>query len=126
MGTNFLSSSFYLIFSLIILIFVLYYIYTNSDKRTFSIPLAIVAGGAIGNIIDRIVRGKVVDFLDFDFFNINIFGYRMDRWWTFNLADVFISCSIIYLLVIMFTIKHNEINNESSKENSLFENGQSQ
>jgi len=126
MGTSFVSPNFYLILSIIILIIILYYIYINSTNRILSIPLAIIAGGAIGNIVDRIVRGEVIDFLDFDFFNINIFGYQMDRWWTFNFADVFISCSIIYLLVIMFIIKHDETNNEPPKENNLFENKQSQ
>jgi signal peptidase II len=67
-------------------------------------PLSFITGGAIGNLIDRIAYGKVVDFLDFDFFDISLFGYRLERWWTFNIADMAISLSILYLFVrILFT-----------------------
>jgi len=49
--------------------------------------LAMVLGGAIGNIIDRIFRGEVVDFLDF-YLRI---GGREHHWFAFNLADSAIS-----------------------------------
>ena len=47
---------------------------------------AIISGGAIGNVIDRILYGKVVDFLDF-----HIGGYH---WPAFNIADVAICTGI--------------------------------
>jgi signal peptidase II len=46
------------------------------------IALGLILGGAMGNAIDRLVRGAVVDFLDF------VFGHW--HYWTFNLADSFI------------------------------------
>lgn len=46
------------------------------------VALGLILGGALGNGIDRIIRGAVVDFLDF------IFGSW--HYWTFNLADSFI------------------------------------
>ena len=73
-----------------------------------TMPLALIAGGAIGNIIDRLRFGKVVDFLDFDFFDINLFGYQIDRWWTFNIADAVISCSIIFLLIRLIFFHHEK------------------
>ncbi len=49
--------------------------------------LALVLGGAIGNIIDRVLRGEVVDFLDFYL----VVGGREHHWPAFNVADSAIS-----------------------------------
>ncbi|HVN77152.1 MAG TPA: signal peptidase II [Thermoanaerobaculaceae bacterium] len=49
--------------------------------------LALVLGGAVGNIIDRVVRGEVVDFLDF---YVRL-GGREHHWFAFNVADSAIS-----------------------------------
>ncbi len=54
--------------------------------------------GAIGNVIDRIRLGKVIDFLDVDFFDITIGSFQIERWWTFNIADAAISCSLMFLI----------------------------
>ena len=66
------------------------------QNRMQQIGSAIIAGGAIGNVIDRLIYGRVVDFLDF-----HVAGYH---WPAFNLADVAI-CSgvIIWIYVIMST-----------------------
>jgi signal peptidase II len=56
--------------------------------------LALVLGGAIGNIIDRVLRGEVVDFLDF----YVVTGGQEHHWPAFNLADSAISvgaCCVI-------------------------------
>ncbi|MFQ6009271.1 MAG: signal peptidase II [Candidatus Zixiibacteriota bacterium] len=98
LGTSFGSSTYYLVSSLLILIIVFYYLVINWQNTTLAYPLSLIAGGAIGNIIDRIRLGMVIDFLDVDFFDIDFLGYHLDRWWTFNLADAAISCSIIFLL----------------------------
>lgn len=105
MGTSFGSSTYYLVSSLLILGFVLYYLIINRDHVEVTYPLAFIAGGAFGNIIDRLRLGKVVDFLDVDFFNVNFFGYHLERWWTFNVADAAISCSIVFLLVDVILIR---------------------
>lgn len=69
--------------------------------------LAIVLGGAVGNVLDRVVYGHVVDFLDvyigweplagrlFKWFGTN-------RWPTFNVADVGLSCGAALLLFEVF------------------------
>jgi signal peptidase II len=58
--------------------------------RFRQVALGLICGGALGNLIDR-VRSPfgVVDFLDFGIGNL--------RWWTFNLADVAVSCGAIAL-----------------------------
>ena len=108
MGTNLGSSTYYLVAASFILLFVLYYLYINRHNYRLSIPLSFIAGGAIGNLTDRIIYGKVVDFIDVDFFNIDIFGFTLDRWWTFNIADSAVLCSIIYLLYMIIFKKMPE------------------
>ena len=53
------------------------------------IALGMILGGALGNGLDRIRHGMVVDFLDFVFW-----GWH---YWTFNLADSFIVCGAILM-----------------------------
>ena len=60
------------------------------QQRLFSLALALVLGGAVGNVIDRIVLGAVVDFLDF-----HAFGYH---WPAFNVADSAITCGAALLI----------------------------
>jgi len=50
-----------------------------ANEKIANLALALVFGGAIGNVIDRVRFGWVVDFLDFGFGNV--------RWWVFNVAD---------------------------------------
>ena len=64
------------------------------EENINKIALSLVIGGSIGNLIDRIVRGAVVDFLDF-----KIFGYNYP---IFNLADTFIVLGVFLLLISMF------------------------
>lgn len=116
MGTNFGSSFYYLISASLILLFVLYYIYINRKSLILSIPLACIAGGAIGNLIDRVAYGKVVDFIDVDFFDIDIFGFTLQRWWTFNIADSAISLSILFLLYLIVTKKMPGLKDDTDKE----------
>jgi len=102
MGTRLGPSGYYLGMALLILPLVFFYIYRNREVRLISIPLALIAGGAIGNLIDRIRLGRVVDFIDVDFFDISWGGFHLYRWWTFNIADAAISCAIVFLVVHMF------------------------
>lgn len=62
----------------------------RSQVRIERLGFALIAGGAIGNVIDRRVDGFVTDFLDF-----HAFGWH---WPTFNLADVAITGGVLALL----------------------------
>jgi len=101
MGTNFGSPLYYAITSSLILCFVIVYAYLNRSQTWIVVPLGFVAGGAVGNLIDRIRFGKVIDFIDVEFFNIDFLGIRLDRWWTFNVADIGISCGIVLMLILI-------------------------
>ncbi len=61
-----------------------------SDKLTAA-ALALIIGGALGNVIDRTRHGYVVDFIDV--------YYRDWHWPAFNLADSAITCGVILLLL---------------------------
>lgn len=52
---------------------------TNSSQPLLALAYALVLGGAIGNVADRVIYGYVIDFLDF--------YYQQWHWPTFNLAD---------------------------------------
>ncbi|GAA0778865.1 signal peptidase II [Roseibium denhamense] len=68
---------------------------TRATSRILALALALVIGGAIGNGIDRIVYGAVVDFVHF---HVGTFS-----WYVFNLADVWIVAGVIGLLYDSFT-----------------------
>ncbi len=69
----------------------------RSSDRWETVALGSIAGGAIGNIVDRVRQGAVTDFLDFYVGNWH--------WPAFNLADVFISCGVTLLLVRSFAVR---------------------
>ena len=69
---------------------ILYYLFTRAKKFEI-VPLALIGGGALGNLLDRIRFGAVIDFLDF-----HIGAYR---WPAFNVADVCIVVGVgLYIL----------------------------
>lgn len=100
------SSTVYLITSIIIFLVLLLYIYRQRHVRFVVIPLSIVAGGALGNIIDRIRFGEVVDFIDVDIPDIVIGSYNLDRWPIFNIADSALSCGIITTIILIYYHAH--------------------
>lgn len=70
----------------------------NGTSALDRVALGLILGGALGNGIDRLVRGAVVDFLDF------VFGTW--HYWTFNLADSFILVgAILYGLRMLLAPK---------------------
>ena len=76
------------------------------DIKGAGLSMGLIFGGAIGNIVDRVVRGEVVDFLDVDFpdITIRVLNIHMTRWPTFNIADSCVLVGITMLLVIL--IRH--------------------
>jgi len=104
---------FFSVVSLLATLGILYYLYrVRTERLGFRVALALVLGGAAGNLIDRafygllfgegpLFYGKVVDFLDLEFFDISLFGYHLSRWPVFNIADA--SVTIGVLLLLMFS-----------------------
>jgi len=73
----------------------------RADRRTTALALALVVGGAVGNLIDRAVFGAVVDFVDFSgpWFGLSIGSWDVGFPWVFNIADAAISIGAILLLL---------------------------
>jgi signal peptidase II len=72
--------------------FILYLLARHGSQRLFSLALALILGGAIGNLIDRLARGKVVDFL---------LAHWQERWFfpAFNVADAAITVGAVLLVL---------------------------
>jgi signal peptidase II len=112
------------LFSLIASIGLIIYLYVvRKENFGLRLALALILGGAIGNFIDRafygiiydyapLFYGKVVDFLDFDFFNLTFFGKSYDRFAIFNVADSSVTIGIFLLLFLYRSHGKEEIPEE--------------
>lgn len=115
------------VFSLLASIGLLIYLYTIRKKSlSLNIAIALILGGAVGNVLDRmfygliydyapLFYGKVVDFFDFDFFNFSIFGRSYERWPIFNIADAAVSIGV---LILLFFYKHHQAEDEKFTKTS--------
>lgn len=97
-------------------IIVLIYLYKmRNENLVLVVALSFIFGGAIGNLIDRLFYGSVVDFLDFEFFDIyfpafNFLSiefpdFELTRWPIFNIADSAVTIGMIIIAWMMFFIK---------------------
>ena len=75
-------------------------IYNKNESKIASLALVLVAGGAIGNCIDRLFRGYVVDMLSFNFF-----GYSFP---VFNFADICVVIGAVLLVVSLCFTKEGK------------------
>lgn len=66
----------------------------KSGERWTAIGLSLVLGGALGNVVDRILHGHVIDFIDV--------YYRQWHWPAFNVADSAITAGVVLLLLDSF------------------------
>ncbi len=71
-----------------------------ADKKVLAAGLALILGGAIGNLIDRSIYGHVIDFIDV--------YYQNRHWPAFNIADSAITLGAACLLFDMFTEKRDD------------------
>ncbi|MEA2128602.1 MAG: signal peptidase, partial [Solirubrobacteraceae bacterium] len=65
------------------------YVARNAPRRWIWLPAGLLLGGALGNVIDRVREGAVVDFL------------KLPHWPAFNVADAAITVGVVVLLVVM-------------------------
>lgn len=127
------SKLFLSLFSIIASIGILIYLFKLKDEKLIlRLALALILGGAIGNMIDRtfygifygyapIFYGRVVDFINVDFFDFSIFGRTYERWPIFNIADSAVTIGVILLLI--FQKPHSEEKVKDSDEEIKTESG---
>ncbi len=85
---------FFLVISAIAIAVIFYILYTyQEESKLFPLSLALILGGAVGNMIDRLRFGEVVDFLD-----VHWYGHH---WPAFNVADMAISIGVAFLIINM-------------------------
>lgn len=89
-----------IIVSILTLVFIILFVFRQMNKLNFFeiIALALVSGGAVGNLIDRLVFSYVIDFLQLKFISFPIF----------NFADIFINVGVIMLIVNLFVLKNDK------------------
>ena len=82
---------FFILFSIIVIITIVYFIRTIKKNETaLQFPIGLLLGGTIGNLIDRIAYGYVIDFIDFRI------------WPVFNIADSAVTISVVLLIVLLW------------------------
>ena len=72
-------------------VFIVWLLARHGSQRLFAFALALILGGAIGNVIDRIARGQVVDFV--------LLHWQRLYWPAFNVADSAITVGAVLLVV---------------------------
>jgi signal peptidase II len=122
MGTSIGPSWVYLILTIVALVIIVRYMITVPQAGWhIKTALAMIFGGAVGNLIDRIIYGKVIDFIDMDFPDIP-FLY-IQRWFTYNLADAAITIGlVIFAIGILFRKKDKLALTEDKHPSELIEN----
>ena len=73
-----------------VIMIIIFMIAISKDFKKY--PLLMILGGALGNLVDRIFFKAVPDFIDFHFQNFH--------WFIFNVADIFISIGIIFMILL--------------------------
>jgi signal peptidase II len=72
-------------------LFIIYLLRKHAGQRLFCWALALILGGALGNVIDRVLYGHVIDFLD-----IHVQGWH---WPAFNVADSAITLGVVFFVL---------------------------
>ena len=69
----------------------------KKDETLLAVSLGLILGGAVGNLIDRVIYGYVIDFLDV--------YYQAYHWPVFNIADSAITVGVVFMLFESFVGK---------------------
>ncbi len=88
-----------LIISLLLILFLIYllnkdYLSKGKNNKLLNVTYGLLFGGILGNLIDRIVRGYVIDYI-----GVYIINYKFP---VFNLADSFITIGVILMIISTF------------------------
>lgn len=83
---------FLILIAVLAIVMLIRYIKKNNIQNKLElVSISLIIGGSLGNLMDRVVRGYVIDFLDFKIFNYNFP--------IFNLADTFIVIGVFLLII---------------------------
>ena len=99
-------------FSIVTVIGITLYLYLgHADNKLYSISLSLIVSGGIGNLIDRLSLGYVVDFIDFRLINFAVF----------NGADSFvcIGAGVLILALILDLVKEAKAERERQREKDV-------
>ena len=91
-----------ILIGLIIIIILFMILKNNNIQRYF---FALIAGGALGNLYDRIVYSAVPDFIDLHFNGFH--------WFVFNVADIFITIGVFCLILVELFFNNKKINEKN-------------
>ncbi|MFW5998249.1 MAG: signal peptidase II [bacterium] len=83
----------FILLSIIVIIFMIIILYKSPKNIILELGIGLIIGGAIGNLIDRIRLGFVIDYID------------LQIWPVFNLADIFVTIGTIIFIYILMTEK---------------------
>ncbi len=94
----FLGQRYFLIFIVLVVVGAVLYFYHRIKEGHYGIKLALsfIFGGSLGNLLDRIFRGYVIDFID------------IKIWPVFNLADIFVNVGVSVLIILLLFPKLEE------------------
>ncbi len=86
----------------IIIFFVIFFlvIYMFKSKKMDKVLFSLIIGGALGNFYDRVFFKAVPDFIDLHFNDFH--------WFSFNVADIFISIGVLFMIINELAFKKNE------------------
>jgi len=118
-GIRISNNLFFTVFAVVASIVIMLYLFKlKEEQRWARFAMTVILGGALGNLTDRILRGRVVDFLDFEFFDIHIpafklfsipfAGYSLERWPVFNVAVIALSVGMVMLLIYILFLEEDE------------------
>mgnify|MGYP001589980290 CR=1 FL=1 len=82
---------FFILFSIIVILAIFYFLKKIKNKETtLQFSVGLLLGGTVGNLIDRLYYGAVIDFIDFRI------------WPVFNIADSAVTISVIFLIILLW------------------------
>ena len=102
-----------------LVLFAFLYVYAYKKSQTLmAYSLVFITGGTVGNFIDRLARGRVIDFMSAEFFGKRLFGI-------FNFADLFLTAGVIMILIHFLFVDESAPFRKKNGKNDLSDNGQS-